>query len=569
MNSSRWLVLVTLVGVATPVLAADLHVLSGGSITTAVASAVAGDRVLVQEGTYFEHVTLKEGVALRGGYDASFSEGSRNPSARPTVIHGSGTGPAVASGSSITSATVVDGFVLTGGGGSPGAGVLVAGGAPVFSNNDISGNRRAGAGGGAFVHSGSSARFEDNTFRDNSSVGSGGGIRVESSPAVLVGNTFQRCVAPHSGGAVYALNSAVACSSNVVQDCVSGEGGGGGYYFQHCSGAKVIGGSVENCRGPFGGGLYSRDDTSLQLNDVEFTGCHATTAGGGAALMNYSVATFVDCRFDGCSSDGGGGGAWALSSTVNFMGLEATEDPSTASFLDCTAVGAGGGYRAQSCTGTIQSVRFEGCSSDSMGGGYFGTFAEYTLRRNAFVSCSAFDGGGLALYWPTAPFRSSNIWNNTFWGCSATGPNLAGAMQIWAAATQRIAFVQGNVVANTLAGACIRCGNTSSTAFGRPTFLCNTVNRNGSNPTPELPSGGCSTAFTATTNFTRDPLLCGPPSNLQLQLCSPEVGANNCPNTDGGKVNRGAAPDGAECSCGGFVSAVEPSTWGKIKTMYR
>ncbi len=577
MNWTRWIPVAALAGIAASAHADDFQVSTGGSIAAAMASAGFGDRVLVQEGTYFEHITLKDGVELRGGYDGSFSEGSRNPLANETIIHGSGTGPAITSGTAVTSLTIVDGFTLTGGGGTPGAGVLVIGGSPIFANNDISGNRRAGAAGGAYVHSASSARFENNTFRDNSSQGSGGGIRIEHSPAVLVGNTFERCVAPHSGGAVYVLNSAVACTSNVYRDCVSGEGGGGGMYLQHATGVKLSGDVFENCRAPYGGGLYARDDAAFTATNVEFNDCTGTSAGGGVGLSNFCTVTFVDCRFQGCSSSGAGGGVWARQAAVSFMGIDATDAVPTALFADCSAVGSGGGVSADSCNGTIQAVRFENCSSDSMGGGYYGHASEYIVRRSAFVSCAAFDGGGIAIRWTqpgfsSPPVRRSTLVNNTFWGCSATGANLAGGIQLMGYGTSiNVADLRGNIVANTMAGACIRCGQTTQAA-GRPSILCATLNKNPSNPTPEVPgtaANGCVAAFSASpTNRIADPLLCAPPANLQLQICSPDVADNACPQTES-KVNRGAAPDGSECPCGGIISALEPTTWGKIKTMYR
>ena len=170
----RWLPIALLALPLPPARAIDRQVPTGGSISATLAAAVSGDRVLVEGGTYLEHVTLKNNVQLRGGYDASFSEGTRDPAVNRTIIDGSGTGPAITSGAGIGSGAIVDGFVLSGGGGSPGAGILVTGGSPVFSHNEISGNPRAGIAGGAYVTSGSTARFDSNVFRNNSSAGSGG-----------------------------------------------------------------------------------------------------------------------------------------------------------------------------------------------------------------------------------------------------------------------------------------------------------------------------------------------------------------------------------------------------------
>lgn len=571
MKCIRWFPALALAGTVPAAFGTTIPVSSGGSISAALASAAAGDSVLVEAGTYSEHVVLKDGVALRGGYDSSFSEGTRDPAANLTTITGSGSGPAITSSPSVGPTTVVDGFLLTGGGGTPGTGVLVVGGAPVFSGNEIGGNHLAGIAGGAYVHSGSAARFVNNVIADNSSLGSGGGMRIEGSTVQLIGNIFDNNVAPHSGGGLYVFASAVVCSSNTFSNNDAGQGGGGGLYLQAASGGTFVGNDFSDNSAPYGGGIFIRDETVATIRDSDFVACHATLAGGGVAALLYSTANLVDCRFDGCTSVGSGGGIWANRCTVNFSGTDATAASPTSFLRDCTATGAGGGISVGETTGTIEFVRFTDCRSDSMGGGLYALHSALTVRRNVIESCVAVDGGGMALHTTvSASNRESNVVNNTIWGCRGTRAtaNPAGGVQLFSISSLRVATLRGNIIANILEGACLRCG--AGGVAGVPGFGCLTIHKDPANPTPEIPgsaTNGCVTAFSSsTTNRIEDPKFCSAPVDYRLQACSPAVDNNNCVGTES-KENRGAAPDNTECPCGVF--SLEPASWGKIKALYR
>ena len=106
---------------ASNVLAADFTVAPGQSISGAIAGASSGDRVLVQAGTYLENVVLADGVQVLGGYDGTFSDANRNPGTNVTTIDGLLAGPAVSADGTVSSSASLDGFVITGGGGTPAA----------------------------------------------------------------------------------------------------------------------------------------------------------------------------------------------------------------------------------------------------------------------------------------------------------------------------------------------------------------------------------------------------------------------------------------------------------------
>lgn len=563
-----------------PAGAVDIQVSTGGSISAAIAGASSGDRVLVQAGTYAENVVLKNGVDLRGGYDGSFSEGSRNPATNITTISGSGAGPAITSGPLVDSGTEVDGFVLTGGGGSPGTGVLVVGGSPVFSNNEISGNLDAGISGGVYIHSGSSARFVDNVIQNNSSLGSGGGMRVENSPATLVGNTFEDNTAPHSGGGLYVFNSALACTANTFRSNLAGEGGGGGVYFQHALDAVLVGNTFDDNQGPYGGGVFARDESAILLSGNTFTGCRATIGGGGVAGFTFAELDLIDNVFDACEADEAGGGVWAYQSVVNIVGDDATAASPTAEFRDCFAsgtpnpdpLGVGGGVALIRCTGQIQHVRFLRCTADSIAGGVYGLHSELQIDRNVFESCVAPDGGGLVLHTRFAALhKQSQVRNNTFWGnrgTALTGLPAGGAT--FMSSTPNVVRFAGNIVANTLEGSCLRCREGSDGGFPSTVgIFCTSLQIAAGNPALPIPGGNtntCVQAFNSSSrNRVEDPKFCGAPVDYRLQSCSPAVD-NSCSQA-GTKENRGAAPDNTECACS--LTALEPVSWGKIKAQYR
>ena len=581
MKTLRWLPIALLALPLPPAHAIDRQVPAGGSISATLAAAVSGDRVLVEQGTYFEHVTLKNGVQLRGGYDASFSDATRDPATKRTIISGSGTGPAITSGSGIGSGTIVDGFVITGGGGTPGTGMLVTGGSPVFSHNEFSGNRRPGVAGGAYVFGGSTAKFDSNVFRDNSSAGSGGGLRVESSPVVIARNLFEANVAPNAGGALYVFASAVACTSNTYRSNLSGDGGGGGVYIQHATGVKFVNEIFEDNRSLYGGGLLARDESNVTLRNATFNNCQATFSGGGVAGLTFSTLAAFDCTFDGCSAGQGGGGFWAIQCAVTVEGDEATAASATSFFNDCTAGTTGGGLSLHNSAGTVEAVRFTNCSGDSMGGGIYILGGKYVVRRNVIRSCTSVEGGGVAHHWNRPvdfPLRSE-IFNNTIYDCRATGAaSPGGGVSFVAPSNSNPAAFEGNIVAFIPQGACLRSKNHSGGGTTpAPAISCCTIFRSPGNTTALVFGGGCVNAWTSGTDNQPvgtvagegiDPLFCqAPPTDYHLQSCSPAVDSCfNCPEL--GRENRGAAPDNTECACGILLS-LEPMSWGRTKAQYR
>jgi hypothetical protein len=546
-----------------------------GTVAAAVAAAAAGDTVKVAAGTYFEHVVLKDGVELRGGYDGTYNDPA-DPASNVTMIHGSGTGPAITA-IGMGSGTIVNGLTLTGGGGSPGAGVIVTGGSPVFTDNRISGNRQAGIAGGVFISGGSTARFQSNTVKNNSSQGSGGAFHVQNSTPLLLSNLIEDNVAPGAGGGVYLYTSAAVCSLNTFRNNRAGNGGGGAVRLQNTSGARISGGEMRDCVAAFGGGVFVKDASSVTMTGVALIDCRAdwsgassdttTHHGGGLAVAPFCSATATNCTFERCEAVGStarGGAVYGRQATVSVTGAgDPTDGSPDAYMIDCTSDYRGGGVWVDNCTGTFARIMLDNCSAVGQGGGMYVFESTYDIDQNLFIDCAADDGGAILLAATRNPPPTSNVRNNTIFGCRASTSTKAGGIGHYGPNTNpavRLATIAGTIISNTMVGACLACANGS-----KPIVQCTTVFQDPSNPAAALVNTNCTSAFSGdSSNRTGNPLFCG--SGLfTLQSCSQDAGAT-CAGALPGLPDRGAST-GSNCAC--LLVSLQHESWGHIKARYR
>jgi hypothetical protein len=116
-----------------------------------------------------------------------------------------------------------------------------------------------------------------------------------------------------------------------------------------------------------------RDNTTVTVRRNTFMNNRAVgpqfALGGGACVYFHCTVTFDDNVFDGCVSQFNGGGLYAVDSVINITGNDATDNPSSAWFLNCTATNFGGGMHLRRCTGTISRLRISSCGAGSFGGG--------------------------------------------------------------------------------------------------------------------------------------------------------------------------------------------------------
>jgi predicted outer membrane repeat protein len=600
---------VILAAALAPASAADLWVSPFGTHTTisaALADATFGDRIKVETGTYFEHINLVDGVELRGGYaPGDTSEANRNLFANVTTIHGSTTGPPISSGPTVGESSIVDGFAIRGGGGSPGAAILVTGGAPVFRNNDISENRFPGIAGGAYVREGSNAAFENNVFNRNASSGSGGAIRVEQSTVRISGNYFYGNSAPNSGGAIYVSEGVIDCSLNTFRRSNSGDGGGGAIYMQRApAGGSINGNNFEICRASRGGAIMVRDDTFIDIVNNKFEGCTAHRsagepgAGGAIAAFQFSQVLMQSNRISDCSADLQGGGVYAFNCTLEILGENATAAVSAALFDNCSANRGGAIYVKDCFGGTIADVRISNCratsaSVDSVafhrpgkGGGIFLDASEFTVAENIIEGCTAQDGAGICIFASPGPTPVSFIQNNTFHGCRNTNSvdGSPGTILHQGPTPTQIAIIAGNIVSETLEGSCLRCRKSGSLGqASRPILDCSSFHNAAGNTAAviaadtQITGTQCQSAFRGgLQNYASDggpggtfdyngPTYCDTSTYRQRQCSSNQDLGSSCANALPSRSNRGVT----DLTCGCLLVSLQESSWGQIKAKYR
>ena len=245
------------------------------SIQATIDIASAGDTIIVWPGTYYENITLKDGV------DVTSEMGPNS-----TFIDGDGSGTVVTA-SGIGAGTRFEGFWI--------------------KNGDADGN-----GGGMRIVNNSSLTVEHCFFINNDADDYGGGIYVNNSSPTLRFCTINDNDAYHGGG-LYCING----SDPVLTNCFFNDNEatyfGGGMFIRGGSSTMTNCYFEGNRISRFdyspdeqGGGLYnylSRAD----LNNCHFTDNYAEVNGGGVYNGCDSPSQFQSCTFTSNDSDHGAG----------------------------------------------------------------------------------------------------------------------------------------------------------------------------------------------------------------------------------------------------------------------
>lgn len=164
------------------------------TIGQALSAASAGDTVRVAAGTYFEHVTLKEGVTLEGGWKPDFS--SRDVTSFASIIDGAREkGPVVtgADNAVLDGFTIIHGSLLVEDDESTGSGIYSLANGMTIKNNTVRDNEPSGvfcekstavitnnriygnAQAGVYMQKGSSLKISGNIIWENKYSGIGSG----------------------------------------------------------------------------------------------------------------------------------------------------------------------------------------------------------------------------------------------------------------------------------------------------------------------------------------------------------------------------------------------------------
>jgi len=196
-----------------------------GTIQEAVNASVNGDVIVVRPGVYVENIDFigKEiTVTTEKGPTITIIDGNKVKSVA-TFISGEGPG------------TILEGFTLTNGSGSPeplgyvsGGAIYCEGSSPIIRNNIITKNIvPAGFGAGIFLFE-SSPEITGNTFHENQSKFCGGGIYSRKSSPLITNNTIfnNKSHETTGGGITCSWNARPRIINNTIYKNESQYGGG-------------------------------------------------------------------------------------------------------------------------------------------------------------------------------------------------------------------------------------------------------------------------------------------------------------------------------------------------------
>ncbi|MFH1689381.1 MAG: hypothetical protein ABIE42_03985 [Candidatus Eisenbacteria bacterium] len=284
------LLLVALVVVTVPASAATIHVPGEEpSIQACLDAASAGDTVLVECGTYYEHdITMKSGVCLT-------SETSQPECVTIDALHGG----RVIYCSGVDSTTTIRGVTIQNGfsGYDPGGGVYCEASSPLIVDVRFSGNVAYSDGGGMYCVD-SAPTLRSVVFSENEAHAEhdGGGLYCSSSAARLTAVAFTGNTAANDGGGMYCISCSPMTLTHVTFTDNPSQGGGG----LHCAGSSP-----------------------LTLTDVTFVGNAASRDGGMYCTHCTQTSSFAltQAVFEG--NQGGGSSrlvsspGWTQHATTN------------------------------------------------------------------------------------------------------------------------------------------------------------------------------------------------------------------------------------------------------------
>ena len=218
----------------------------------------------------------------------------------------------------------------------------------------------------------------------------------------------------------------------------------------------------------------------------------------------------------------------------------------------------GGAVYVNGAEGRFSSCRFEGNSAEKGGAAYLTFYAETSFDSCAFVSNTADDGGAVYSVNAESRFEACTFWDNEadhgaaiYLNESYNPPEFHRCSFVSNTGGTFYSLMAGAVVTNTIV-AFDRSGPALTCLLGTPTFTHCYVFGN---------AGGDSLTGFGVDNRFVDPLICGIDTG-DLELCANSeclAGANPWSEAVGA-LDKGCPTSG---------SAVERTSWGAIKTLFR
>lgn len=419
------------------------NALSGTALRASLLTACPSSTFLIGSGLYLPTTgtdrslsfLIPSGIQVYGGYDATFTTRTTNPSiGTPTIGTPTGTTFSGEIGNPVSTtdnsfhvvrfqntnpATRLDGVLITGGyanGNNPdfwGGGIYNDGrnggnSAPVIANCWLVNNTANSAGGGLYndgTAGNASPTVTNCVFLSNSANSNGGAIGNDgassgTSRPQISNCLFQNNIAKVFAGAIYNVSSSPTIDNCTLTGNTSPENGGAIHSTQ--SSVTLTNSVLTGNTARFGGGI-NQSGGSLLITNCTLTSNTVGSSGGGLHTNQTSLSVLQSAFLNNRSVSNGGA---------------YTSDGGTAVFNRCRFVGnrsgsAGGAmYLLRGAAPAIINSELSDNESP-FGGGIYSSQANPTLINSTLFSNRA-SSGGRAIYTITNPVGLTNciVWNN-------------------------------------------------------------------------------------------------------------------------------------------------------------
>lgn len=374
-----------------------------GKIMDAINNAQTGDTILVAPGYYLENVDFL-------GKDISLIS-SDGPEV--TTINGLNKGSVVKFISNETSASLLQGFTLTGGSGTydntygeVGGGIYGLKASPRIVGNIITANDCHQRGGGIFLNRGT-PMILDNTISGNYARVGGGAYLINSQDPEVSGNLFtDNSSYDYAGGLLLsAASTCIVKNNNFIANWGTGDLFGGGIYIHDTSGIIRNNQFEGHYSLTNGGALFIEQCINVDVIDNQCIGNTCLYQGGAVVIYESNLITLEGNLISENTSQMDGGGIWiSLSSEVTLNRNIIKNNQVT---------GAGGGVINYFSSMYWNGNTFEGNTATSMGGAVCAISIYFSLKNNRIFNNTGERGGAVYLVNGTAHFANNVIAYNT------------------------------------------------------------------------------------------------------------------------------------------------------------
>ncbi|MCP4582129.1 MAG: T9SS type A sorting domain-containing protein [candidate division Zixibacteria bacterium] len=267
------------------------------SIQQGIIAADDGDTVLVQPGTYYENISIRNIDIL---LTSTYLLNQDTASILTTIIDGAGNGSVVNAYQMPDSGTIICGFTIQNGRNVRGGGIFMANADITVCHNIIK-NNQAVSDGGQYAYGGGiycldcSPVISENIITYNTSEyfpykdGFGGGICCNNANALIVNNQITYNTASgitSGGGGFYAINSNPEMGYNVLTENIS-NWGGAIFYDSNCNGSIYRNLIFAN----YGGGILCRNTAEPEITNNTITSNYWA---GGITCLSQSIPVVLN-----------------------------------------------------------------------------------------------------------------------------------------------------------------------------------------------------------------------------------------------------------------------------------